>query len=596
MTSAEDVDIRVRLRGGKIAAAEANAVAVGVDHIGRAAGRSSRQLGFLSAAGAGARRTLSDVGGAARWGATWVGRLSAVAGTYGAYTGLKFNATLEQNRIAFTQFLGGAEAADRQLEHLWGLAKETPFEFTDVTLATRKFLAFGFSLRETNDWLRTVADTASGAALDQGAIDRMVLVLGQIRSTGELQGDELRQLTELGVFDREKFRKELKLSREEMANIADQDVPAGRVLRALKKQWDETFGGQSAKQAKTFNGQLSTMRDNFKQMMGALTEGGFEELRDDVFPAINRAAERISATFRRTDIDTETKLRRARKIVRQELGPLADDVVAALEEAELGEKFAGFVEAAAPRIADAAADAAPRAAEAFVRAWLNMGPWGKLLTTSLIAKRLGVFTVLGRRAAGRFGAAWGTSVGPVLDRQKARMRPGLQGFGKWMGRAIGIAAVGAIALSLRDWIKDEVPALGQYSGKEGWGELWRDLEDWLPGEDSEARRRRERREREEAERNNPLQGLPDLRPLDELDGRRRRPGARRRGSSARGASAGASVGPTQIASVPPLQPVRRFVGVERPPLEVTLHAPVYLDGRQVAEAVARHVDRRANRR
>jgi hypothetical protein len=54
---------------------------------------------------------------------------------------------------------------------------------------------------------------------------------------------------------------------------------------------------------------------------------------------------------------------------------------------------------------------------------------------------------------------------------KGKVKVGATNFGMWLGRTIGVIAAGYMALE----IAKSVPALNQYSGKKGWGELWRDL-------------------------------------------------------------------------------------------------------------------------
>lgn len=69
----------------------------------------------------------------------------------------------------------------------------------------------------------------------------------------------------------------------------------------------------------------------------------------------------------------------------------------------------------------------------------------------------------GRRAAETLTHQVGTSI----DARKAR----ISSVGSAIGKLIGVAAAFVIARE----IAKSIPALEQYSGKEGWGELWRDI-------------------------------------------------------------------------------------------------------------------------
>src|SRR4051812_10390547 len=65
-----------------------------------------------------------------------------VAGTVAL--GISFNATMEGNALALEHFTGGVDQAREMTHRLFDIARATPFSFTDITTAARKFLAYGF--------------------------------------------------------------------------------------------------------------------------------------------------------------------------------------------------------------------------------------------------------------------------------------------------------------------------------------------------------------------------------------------------------------------------------------------------------------------
>lgn len=570
----DDVSIWVRLKGARAAAREARMVAGGVDHIGRSSRSASTQLGFMRAAGAGASGMLGSLGGAARRGAYGIASLSAIAGTYGVVTGVKFNATMEQNTVAFTNLLGSAGAARAKLSELYELAKLTPFEFPELVEAQLRLQGFGMGAKETTGLLRDLGDAVAGSGAGSAEIKRATYALGQMAARGKVMQEELNQLTEARIPAQRIIREELGLTKAEMNGIGREGIAASKAIPALQRGLKKLYGGQALKQSKTFNGQLSSMKDSLNQTLGTITMPGFKALRDDLFPGLNKALGEVNETFARTDLDMGEKLRRARTSIRQHLGPFAEDMLRQIEGLNLDDKLAGFVEEAAPKMADAAAQAAPKAAAAFVGAWLEMGPWGKLLTLSLFASKLGVFRTLGGMASGRFMDAMVVSTGPNLEKGKGKMKPQLSGFGRWMGRAIGLAAVASIGLALREFALQE-PALAQYSGSKGWGELGRDITDWLPGEDSEQKRARERRARpttqHEREMVTPGPAMhPPFRPLRQRGPRPSLPKLTDRFPKSR-----------QTRGVEDLPPIQNHI---------------FLDGRQIAEAVGKHTQNHVNRK
>jgi tape measure domain-containing protein len=409
---ADGVLINIRTRGGRQAAKETGLAEKGIRQIGRAAEASGRGLDKLG------RRMISTPFGFFANQAKYAAYSLEAIGIYAVGAGLKFNASMESNEMAFTHFLGSAQAARSELTTLYNLAKVTPFEFADLTLATRKFLAFGFTVEQSNAMLKTVADTASGLALDQGGIDRMVLAIGQIKSKGTLQAQDLRQLQELGAVDMAKLAKDLGVTREELGDIGKQHISSTKGLRALKKQWDDTFGGMSAKQAKTFSGQLSTLRDNVNQMLGALTGPLFNKLRSRVFPALNDTAESIQRIFNPRSakygkLDLSEKIDLSRDRIRQKLGPLWDELGDAIKRLKLGDKLSDAFEAAAPKLMSAAGKLGAAAAKGFFLGWWNAGIYGKLFGLTVLTAWLGGFRALGRLAAAAFRRGWRRRIGKL---------------------------------------------------------------------------------------------------------------------------------------------------------------------------------------
>ncbi len=286
----ENIDIRVRLQNGRVVAAEAKAVAAGVDDIGDAAQRSGRHMGAFERAGRKVTPVLYGIGAATKTAALYAGGFAGAVGAFATFTGLKFNATMEQNTVAFTQFLGSSKKASLYLDELYKVASTTPFEFPDLVSGARRFLAFGFAAKESKKILQEVGDTAAGLGGGAEEIDRMVMAIGQMKAKGRIQTEELLQLAELGVPVFDYLSKGLKMSGDRLQDeLRKGAVGFKEGLDSIRSGMRKDFGGMSQEQAKTFTGQLSTLKDNTVQMLGQLTKPIFDWLRDKVLPALNAA-------------------------------------------------------------------------------------------------------------------------------------------------------------------------------------------------------------------------------------------------------------------------------------------------------------------
>lgn len=437
---ADDVTINIRTRGGRQSAREAQAAATGIRSIGHAASATNRGLTNF--------RRNTDLGAFSLYALRRAGYAAGLAiggiGAYAVKSGLAFNASMEQNEIAFTQFTGSSQAARRELSYLYKTAAATPFEVPQITQASRQLLAFGFNVKQANSLLHTVGDAAAGAGLGADAIDRIVLALGQIRAKGKLQSEELLQLEELGVIDPSKVAKNLGITTAQLADAGNQSISSAKAIRAIQKALDDTFGGQSAKQAQTFNGQLSTLHDNVNQTLGSLTKPAFTSLEKTWLPALGSTTTRINQIFsdpKFAQLDFSQKIKLSRVAAEHRLGPLVDAAETTIREMHLGPKLETAFEDGLTRLSDAAAREAPHVAKAFIDAWWHAGPWGKFLSALWLGRKvtkggLGLGGLSGVR--GPLGA--GTALNPIAVVDEGSGGPGglLKKLG--LGTAAGYAA------------------------------------------------------------------------------------------------------------------------------------------------------------
>jgi tape measure domain-containing protein len=214
----------------------------------------------------------------------------AVAGLGAAAVamGLSFNMSMENNTVALSQFLGGATSARKELDYLYHIAAVTPFQFSDVTAAARRFLAFGYTLKDTNKDLNIIGDTVAAFGGGSDNIQRMVLVFGQIQASGRLLGQDMLQLEQQGIPAVQILQKQLGLTGKQLSRIGDLAIPASVGIPALMRGMDEMFHGASARQAKTLAGQLSTLKDYASQLMGTLTLPLYNRFRDHIIPQVSK--------------------------------------------------------------------------------------------------------------------------------------------------------------------------------------------------------------------------------------------------------------------------------------------------------------------
>lgn len=226
--------------------------------------------------------------------------VAAVSGALGglATAGIKYNASMEQYYASFETLLGSGERATALMEDLKKYAAATPFEMTDIAKSTQTLLAFGIESDKVMDITKMLGDVSLGNSERFSALS---LAFGQMSSTGRLMGQDLNQMINAG------FNPLLIISQktgESMESLKDKmskgQITVDMVTQAFRDATSE--GGQFYKslesQSKTFEGQLSTLKDNVNQLLGDITSGTFKGLAGNIIPMLSGYIQQLSDVLR----------------------------------------------------------------------------------------------------------------------------------------------------------------------------------------------------------------------------------------------------------------------------------------------------------
>jgi len=344
------------------------------------------------------RRNLSALATGAKYAAGGLGILAGAGMAKVVRDGIQFNATMESNQLALKNLLGGSKEAKKFLEQLYDTAKRTPFEFTDLTSASRRLISFGLDAEKTQRILAATGDAV--AAMGGGAenIDRVTLALGQMQAKGKVSAEELLQLTEAGIPAYAILKKELGLTSDQVANIGNEGIKAEDAIDALTRGMEERFGGAAKKQAKTWEGMTSTMQDTWAQMTGAITEDLFDEMKHWA-PTVLHTMNQMTRIFERKDLSLGEKLEKALDVGEHNFAPLWKEITDDLDKAEIGNKFIDAVEWAIPRVAENAGQFGLKFAEGFAKGFVHADVLGKLFLTATFIRYVGgwsAFATLGK--------------------------------------------------------------------------------------------------------------------------------------------------------------------------------------------------------
>jgi tape measure domain-containing protein len=461
MATADEVLIRVRVGGGKAAAREVRGVEASVTSLGKSTSRTGTIMG--GALGQ-VRRTTAGLGSDLRRAAGGVAKFVAAAGALtstgmaveAARTGAAYNEMQDRQEVAFATMLRSESKAAVLMKDIQALALDSPVLDPGTTgEAVQRLLNAGLDIAKVLPLVKTLGDAsaASGKAITE-VMPQAALALGQVVSRGALQAEELNQLTDSVGVNRRALAKELGYTSAEFAKVMQSgQISAEQALPAIERTLQLTSKGAARRLSKKTEGQVGQLREVLAKQLGQLTRPWYD--------AAGRTAGGVAKILQRKDLSTDQRVRLSFDVAKKEFGPLIRNARKAFKDAGVGQWIADGVEEQTPKIitavANALASAAPRAAEAFVRGFVSMGPWGQLLTVAFLWRRLRLpFLSVGQRA--------GTALVDSIGASASKRMPGLgRRLGRLMGPAFAIAAGVLIANKLDSVIQGNIDA--QYAAE-----------------------------------------------------------------------------------------------------------------------------------
>lgn len=255
---------------------------------------SFNEIGSLS------KKGFSAVSSAAKTAAK--ASITAIAGVTAAMGGLaavgiKYNASIETYQTSFEVMTGSAEKAGEVIERLKKVGAETPFELPQLADTTQLLMNYGFTADEAMDKMMMLGDISQGSA---DKMSRIAMAYGQMSSAGKVQLEDVKQMIEAGFNPLQEISESTGESMESLyQRISDGTLAVDEITASMERATSE--GGKyyqsMEKQSKTFEGQMSTLKDNAQQLLGDIMKPISEEMTNSILPAANEALSTLSSAF-----------------------------------------------------------------------------------------------------------------------------------------------------------------------------------------------------------------------------------------------------------------------------------------------------------
>lgn len=237
--------------------------------------------------------------------ATGIGKAFTAAATAAATAiaaagkvGIEYNAKMEQYVTAFRTLMdGNEEAANSMIDTLRKLAAATPLGMSDLAQNAQTLMGYGIEADKVVDTLQMLGDAAMG---DSQKLQALTLAYSQTNAAGKLNGQDALQMINAGIPIYALLGKTMGVTAGEAKELASQGkVSAEIVTQAIKEATSEGgkyFNAMEA-QSKTFNGMLSTLKDNAMQFLGRMSEGLSDIAKNKVLPKITEYMNDLSKAF-----------------------------------------------------------------------------------------------------------------------------------------------------------------------------------------------------------------------------------------------------------------------------------------------------------
>ena len=214
--------------------------------------------------------------------------IKKVANTVAEVTkmGVEYNAQIETYQTALTTLTGSAEEANKIIEQVKKDAASTPFEVASLVKGNQLLISAGLSAEQARDDILALGNAISATGGGEEELSRMVINLQQIKNVGKASALDIKQFAYAGIDVYGLLADYTGKTREEVTNL---DISYEDLTGALKfaSQEGGKYFNAMEKQSKTFNGQLSNLKDNFMAFLGEVTIPLFAFLKDEVLPIIN---------------------------------------------------------------------------------------------------------------------------------------------------------------------------------------------------------------------------------------------------------------------------------------------------------------------
>ena len=211
-------------------------------------------------------------------------------------SGVDYNATMDSYLTNFKVMLGSAEAAATKLSEIRKMAASTPFSLDDLTSGTQTLLQFGIASDDTTGVLQRLGDISLGNAEKLQTLTR---AYGKMSSAQKVTLENVNMMIDAGFNPLNQICDATGESMSDLyKRISDGKVSFSELeaaVEAATSQGGQFYNGM-LEASQTFSGRMSTLTDNTKALLGALSDSFYSSL-SDLLPVANDVVLELTDAF-----------------------------------------------------------------------------------------------------------------------------------------------------------------------------------------------------------------------------------------------------------------------------------------------------------